>query len=177
MNLFVRSDRQTSSLLKEIRRQSLLVDPGVAMYDAQTLGDLAMESRGHKRFLTLLLVLFAVVALLLAATGIYGVMAFSVIQRTRELGIRMALGASRSMILRQVLAYGMILTATGSVLGLVAALFLSRFLESQLYGVEGSDPLAMAATAAGMGLIGLLACYLPAQRASRADPLIALRNE
>jgi len=120
--------------------------------------------------------IFAGVALLLTAIGIYGVMAYSVAQRRQEIGIRMALGAQRSNVLYLIVRSGMQLTAVGVVFGIVAALVLTRLLETLLYGVRPFDPLTLGGVALLLGLIAFLACWLPASRASRANPITALRE-
>jgi len=125
----------------------------------------------------MLLGIFAGISLLLAAVGIYGVISYSMTQRTREIGIRMALGASRGNILRLVLGHGLTLTLLGLLLGIGGALGLTQLLASLLFGVGGRDPLTMAVVAGILGLVALLACLLPARRSTKVDPLIALRCE
>jgi ABC-type antimicrobial peptide transport system permease subunit len=125
----------------------------------------------------LLLALFAAIALTLAAIGIYGVLAYSVTQRTREIGIRMALGAETSRIMRMIVGHGLRLIVTGGALGLIAAFYLTRMMESLLFGVSATDPLIFTAIFLGLTAVGLAACYLPARKATKIDPLVALRHD
>ena len=125
----------------------------------------------------LLLSIFAGIALFLAGLGIYGVMSFAVEQRTHEIGIRIALGAGRGEMLKMVVGQGMRLATIGLVLGLAGAFALSRVLTSLVFGVKPTDPVTFGAVALGLGLVALLACYIPAHRATRVDPVIALRYE
>jgi len=134
-------------------------------------------SLAERRFTMLVLIVFAATALLLAAVGIYGVMSYAVTRRTHELGIRVALGSSRREIVGLVLRQGMRLTAIGLAGGLLAALALTRLMAGLLYGVRPADPATLAAVALLLGGIALLACYIPARRATAVDPVVALRRE
>src|SRR5688500_12049545 len=139
------------------------------------LQEVVTESVAQRRFSMLLLAVFAVVALFLAAVGLYGVVAYAVSQRTQEIGLRMAIGAQRQDVLRMVLSGGMKLAVAGIVLGVVAALALSRYLQSLLFGVTPLDPWSYVATAGVLLAVSALACYVPARRATTVDPLVALR--
>jgi ABC-type antimicrobial peptide transport system permease subunit len=139
--------------------------------------DVVARSLGRPRLTLSLMSLFGVVALFLAAIGLYGVVAFGVSQRVREIGLRMALGASSSDVSRLVLREGLKLALSGVALGVVGALFAARFLESLLYEVAPRDPMTLAVIAALLIGVALVASYLPARRASRIDPFVALRTE
>ena len=134
-------------------------------------------SVGQRKLSMILLGVFSAIALLLASIGIYGVMSYSVAQRTRELGIRMALGAARSRVLGLVVGQGMVLAGAGVAIGLVAAFGLTRLLTTQLYGVSATDPMTFALVSGLFVGVALLATLLPAMRATRVDPVVALRDE
>ena len=145
--------------------------------DAQTMNEVIAESLAQRRFAMIVLGAFAAAALLLASLGIYGVISYLVGQRTHEIGIRVALGASRRQIMSLVLGHGMKMTLAGVALGLVAAFGLTRLMRTLLYGVGATDPVTFAIIAVLLMLVALLACYIPARRATKVDPLVALRNE
>ena len=145
------------------------------MYYVRTMEQRVNESLARQRFSMMLLGVFASVALVLATIGIYGVMAYLVNQGTRELGIRIALGASPGNILRLVVRQGMVLAFSGVAIGLVAAFLLVRLMRSMLFGVEVTDPITFTGISLLLAIIALLACYIPAQRAARIDPMISLR--
>jgi predicted permease len=177
MNVVVRSAADPAALAKAVRGQIHELDSNLPVYQVRTMEQRVEESLAHRRFSLLLLGLFAALALGLAAVGIYGVMAFLVNQGTREIGIRIALGATAGGILTLVLRRAMSLALTGVSVGLAAAIPLTRLLRGMLFGVRESDALTFAAASALLVAIALLASYLPARRASRTDPMISLRTE
>ncbi len=162
-----------TALIREVRS----LDPNLAVYEMITLQEQVDRSTSHELVAVALVALFGGLALLLASIGLYGVMSYSVSQTTRELGLRMALGASASNVLRLVLSRGLLLTTTGMVIGIALALFLTRLLGNLLYQVSPRDPLAFVVAFAVMTLASTGACFLPAWRATRTDPIRALRAE
>ena len=164
-------------LVEPVRQIVLGLDPGLPIAQVSTMEHNVSASLAPQRLLTVLLGVFAAVALGLATVGLYGVMALSVTQRTRELGLRLALGAQRSAVLALVLRRGATLVGVGLGLGLVIALAAGRALSRMFYGVGGSDLLTLGAVCAVLAGAGRLACWLPARRATRLDPMVALRNE
>jgi len=171
------SSPSLGSVTSEVRQALAQIDLTLPLYSVRTMDDIIAENASGQQFLALLLSLFSGLALLLAAVGIYGVLSYLVTQRTREIGIRMSLGATRSNVLALVLKRGMRLVATGFVLGLTAALMGGRLLSRLLHEVRPSDPVTILLTAVALGAVAFLACYLPARRAARVDPLVALRYE
>jgi putative ABC transport system permease protein len=176
MDLAVRSTTDPALLREPVRAVLARLDPEVPMFDVHTLEDAVAESLATRRLVNVLLLGFAGAGLLLAAIGIYGVMALSVASRTNEFGIRMALGAAPREILTLVLGKGFRLVLIAIVIGLAGGAAATRFLGSLLFDVEPIDPLTFAAGTVGLALVALAACYLPARRATRTDPLEALRE-
>jgi putative ABC transport system permease protein len=174
--IYLRTAGDPGTLGDAIRREVEAVDPNVPVYAVRTMEDVIARSMAERRFALQILGFFAGVALLLAAIGIYGVMAYTFSQRRREIGIRMALGAQPRDILRMALSEGMTLVAVGLGSGLVGALILTRFLRSMLYAVSPNDPLTFAALPALLAAVALLACFVPGRRATQVDPLVALRD-
>ncbi len=178
MSVVVRTASPNSeALLSSIRERLRAIDPNVPIYQARTIDQLMGESVAKPRFYMLLLGTFALCALLLAAIGIYGVMAYVVGQRTHEIGVRMALGARGNQVLREVVARGMRPAIVGLAAGLAGALALTGVLSKLLYGVSATDPITFAGVALVLVAVALLANWIPARRASRVDPAIALRSE
>ncbi len=177
MTLVVRADSNPGNLVATIRNEILSIDRDQAISDVATMEQLLSDSISLRRFSMLLLLAFAGVALVLAAIGIYGVISYSVTQRTREIGIRIALGAQRGDIVRLVVGQGMALTIGGVCLGVVAAILLTRMMSSLLFGVSATDPVTFAVIALLLAGVALLACYIPARRATKVDPMVALRYE
>jgi len=177
MFLVVRSTTDAASLTSSITSQIRQLDPELPAFEFKTMEQRLSDSLTRRRFSTLLLSTFATVALVLSAIGIYGVMAYSVTQRTQEIGIRMALGAQPGRIMRMVVRHSIILTVVGVLIGLGSALALTRVMSSLLYGVSATDVLTFSIPPVVLGLVALLASYFPARRAARVDPTIALRSE
>jgi putative ABC transport system permease protein len=164
-------------LTSEVRHALGEIDSSVPLYQVRTMDEVISENASGQEFLTALVGLFSGLALLLAAIGIYGVLSYLVTQRTREIGIRMSLGAQHSDVVGLVLGRGMRLAAIGFAVGLVAAVAAGRLLTGLLHEVRPTDPVTIAATLAALAAVALLACYLPARRAARVEPVIALRHE
>jgi putative ABC transport system permease protein len=175
MYLAVRTTLEPTSVTSAIRQQVFAIDKSMPIYEVSTMDQLLSNSVVQPRLNLTLLVTFAALALALAAVGIYGVMAYVVTQRTREIGIRIAVGAQTEDVLRQVLTEGARLAAIGLALGLVGSLATSRLIATLLFGVKPTDPLTFAAVAVILTSVTLAACYIPARRATRVDPMVALR--
>jgi predicted permease len=176
-DMIVRSDNAGAGLLDSIRNVSQQISSAQVIFGAQSLEAVITDSLAGRRFSMILFGAFAVLALLLASVGIYGVISYVVGQRTHEIGIRMALGACRSDILRLILQGAGKLTLIGIAVGLVSALILTRLMARLLYGIGPSDPLTFIAVPVILISVALLACYLPARRATKVDPMVALRYE
>jgi putative ABC transport system permease protein len=161
-----------------VRSELLQLDPTLDVKDISAMSTDINNTLAATRLASTLISVFGVVALLLASIGLYGVMAWMVSQRTREVGIRMALGAKPGDVLKQIIKQGLVLTLTGVVIGLFAAVIATRLIDTQqLYGVSATDPFTFAVIALLLTAVSLLACYLPARRATKVDPLTALRYE
>jgi putative ABC transport system permease protein len=177
MTLFVRGPIDPASLAAAIRRQVQAIDPAQPVAGFGSMNEVISSSIAPRRFTMLLLTIFAAVALLLAATGVYGVMAYALAQRTREVGIRMALGAQAGDVIRLILKQGLTLTLAGIAAGIAGAIAAARAMSGLLYGVSATDPVTFVTISLLLLAVALLACYLPARRAAKVDPVNALRNE
>jgi putative ABC transport system permease protein len=177
MTLVIRTDGDPAAMAPTVQRELRAIDPDQPVSDVRTMNQVMADTTGRARFNTLLLALFAGLATLLAAVGIFGVMNYSVALRTHEIGIRMALGAQPGGILMLILKQGLLLTLIGIGIGLIGALALTRVMSSLLFGVEATDPATFIAIVLLLAVVSLIACYIPARRATRVDPMIALRYE
>jgi len=173
----IRSTNDSGAVAAAVRQELRQVDSQLPIYDVKTMDQVLYTATARPRFLTFLLAVFAGVAVLLAAVGIYGIMTYTVAQGTREIGIRAALGAQRRDLLRMVLSKGLKLTLIGIVLGVAGAFGLTRLMSSVLFGGSATDPLTFAGVTALLAIVALVASYLPARRATKIDPLLALRHE
>lgn len=176
-DVVVRSRRATSDLLPDLRTKLREIDPTVQLLGANTLDESLAKLLLPRRGITLLVAVFSALALLLAAIGLYGVLSYDVSQRTREIGIRSAIGASRRQIIVLILRDGVFKTGVGLAAGVLGAVFLTRYLSSLLFGITSADFVTYAATLILLVGVSLVACWLPAQRASKVDPIVALRAE
>ena len=176
-NLVIRTQVDPLSIVGGVRKEVQALDPDQPIAAVRTMDDWVTRSTATPRYRTTLLGLFAVLAMILAATGIYGVMSYSVTQRTHEIGVRMALGARRLDVLKLVVRQGMLLTLVGVALGLAGAFALTRVMSTLLFGVTAKDPLTFGVVAALLIAVAFLACFVPARRATKVDPLTALRYE
>jgi putative ABC transport system permease protein len=177
VSLIVRSTSSPSLIVNGSRAAIKTVDADLPIFDVKSMSDVLSESVAQPRFYAILLGSFAAIALLIAALGIYGVVSYAVSQRTRELGIRIALGAQRDRVLRLVIGQGLTLTLVGIVIGIGGAALVTRFIASLLFGVAPADALTFVAVPGVFILVACLASYLPARRAAGVDPIIAMRAE
>jgi putative ABC transport system permease protein len=176
-NILVRTRGDPMALLPAVRQQVAALDPQVPVYGAETLEQLAADSMAEPRMTASLVSLFGALVLILAIAGIYGVMTYSVVQRTHEVGIRMALGAQKRDVLKMVVGQGLRLAVVGVVIGIAGALALMQFLTSLLYGVKPTTPLTFVVVSLILTGVALLASWIPARRAMKVDPIVALRHE
>jgi predicted permease len=176
-NVLIRTSGDPPKLLPQVREQVRQLDSGVAVLESDSVANLLSVSLFAYRTAATLAAVLGGLGLLLAAMGIYGVLSYAVSQRSREIGIRMALGAERRDVLSLVVGQGMRLTLAGVALGLVASLATMHLLGRLLYGVTANDPVTFAVVAATLTVVALVACYIPARRAMAVDPMVALRHE
>jgi putative ABC transport system permease protein len=175
--LVIRAEGDPMNIVAAVKSRVWSVDREQPLSRIQPMEEVIAGSIAPRRFNMLLLGIFAALALMLAAVGIYGVISYTVAQRTREIGVRMALGARRADVIKLVVRQGMSLALAGIGAGLAASFALTRLMANLLFGVSPSDPLTFGVIASLLGSVALLACYLPARRATKVDPLVALRSE
>jgi ABC-type antimicrobial peptide transport system permease subunit len=176
-SLVLHTARQPLSLAADARRVLAQLDANLPLFSVRTMDQVIADNAQGEQFVSLLVGAFAALAVMLAAVGIYGVLSYAVTERTREIGIRISLGASRGRVLGQLILEGMRLAVIGFAVGMGGALAAGRVLASLLHEVKPGDPAILVATAAFLALVALAACYLPARRAARLDPMRALRYE
>jgi ABC-type antimicrobial peptide transport system permease subunit len=177
LTLHVKTIGDPQVIAESLRREVNALDSHLPLYDIKTLAKEIDESLVQERLVTWLTTAFGLLATLLTALGLYGVLTFSVARRTREIGIRVALGAQRSDVMKLVIVQGLILVTVGVGLGLLAAFGVSRVIASLLFGIAPTNAATLIAVTAGLFVVGLFACYLPARRATKVDPTVALRYE
>jgi ABC-type antimicrobial peptide transport system permease subunit len=177
MTYVMRAAGDPAAVIEAAKREVWAVNPQQAFYDTAPVVRLIDASVVRQRFSTALMAVFALFALVLCATGIYGVLSFTTGQRTREIGVRMALGADSASIRQMILREGAAVIGIGVAVGLAGALIATRFLQTLLFEIRPGDPLTLVSVSALLSIVGLAACYLPARRATRIDPLVALRTE
>jgi putative ABC transport system permease protein len=177
INLLVRTDVEPTSLTAVVRAEITALNQDQAVFNVRTMDDIVSQSVAPRRFSMMLLTVFAVAALLLASIGIYGTMSYAVAQRTREIGLRITLGAQRGNVLRMVIGEGMKLALIGVSLGLIASFALTQTMKNLLFGVSTTDPLTFLGITLLLAAVALFACWIPARRATKVAPLVALRHE
>jgi putative ABC transport system permease protein len=177
MYLVIRSDSNPAQLTSAVRREVSVLDKTLPVFNVKPMDQVIGERMSPKRVATGMMAVFALLALALAGVGIYAVMSYVVSQRTHEIGVRMALGAQPRDIFTLVIAQGLQLTLTGVVIGLAGAYAMTRAMAGLLYGVTATDPLTFIGISVLLGAVAMLACYVPTRRATRVDPMIALRYE
>jgi putative ABC transport system permease protein len=173
----LRSKGDPATLMGPVRKAVEEIDPREVIYNVATMAQVVADSLAARRFSMILFGVFAALALALACVGIYGVISYLVGQRTNEIGVRIALGAQRADVLRLILGEGTRMALLGVVIGIVAALGLTRLMSNQLFGVTAQDPLTFGGVALSLVIVAIAACYVPARRAMRVDPIVALRHE
>jgi putative ABC transport system permease protein len=177
MTAVIKSRLEPAGLTAAVRSQVAEFDPSQPIYNIRTMEQIRDESVATEKLNLTLLILFASVALVLALVGIYGVMSYAVTQRTREIGIRVALGAKSADVLRLVVGQGMLLAGAGVAIGLAMAYGLTRLMSALLFSVKPTDPPTFAAVTVLLVMVALVACWIPARRATKVDPLVTLRHE
>jgi putative ABC transport system permease protein len=176
MTVLLRAKGDPQGLVSAVREAVQSADPNLPVFNIRTMENQLSNELVTQRLSVVLVSLFSILALLLAAVGLYGVLAYSIAQRTREIGIRIALGAESGSILNLVVRQGLIIVGIGLAAGIIGSLILTRLIQSLLYGISGTDPIAVLMAVSVLGLAAFLACVVPALRAIRIDPMIALRE-
>ena len=177
LTLHVKTTAEPQAVAEQLRAELKAIDPHLPLYNIKTLRTEIDESLVQDRLVMWLSAAFGALAVLLTALGLYGVLTFSVARRTREIGIRVALGAQRRDVFRLIMIRGVILVGVGVAVGLGASIAFSRLIGSLLFGVEPNNAMTLAAVSVGLIAVALLACFIPARRATKVDPMIALRYE
>jgi putative ABC transport system permease protein len=177
MTLVVRTSTNPAAIVPSIQQTVWSIDKNLPVSDVITMDQVIAEKVAEPRFYVFILSIFSCIALVLGAVGVYGVISYSVARHTHEIGVRMALGAERSHIFRMVVKQGMRMAALGATLGILGSLGLMQLLRALLFGVQPTDPLTFGIATAILGIVALAACYIPARRAMRLDPMSALRYE
>jgi ABC-type antimicrobial peptide transport system permease subunit len=175
--ILVRSESNSTQIVSAVRNQIRALDPGMAIYNVQTMQEHLRDAYFLPRLAATLFGVFGAMGLILAAVGLYGVISYSVGRRTREIGIRMALGAQAAQVQRLILGHGMMLTAIAVIIGLPAAFAMSKLFTSVLYGIHSNDPVTFAVVPLFLAAVALFACWLPARHAAKVNPQIVLRCE